>query len=395
MANVSFSADLVNFLRRVPPLYAFLRSTRSVLSWLVTEALRFSTSAFVRFGPPAGIFGLIDDLRKNRIEGRILVEAQQVPPPESGSVSERTGWDLQAFYPWPIFWARVPAARLVGPSLALMREDKHIALESLWNEHCYRDDPSFTCLVLPAATKLKGAWTSIVGRYCGGYFHWLMDALPRLACLSEFPPDTRILAPANLRPYERESLQLLGLIDRVRQTPEKHLQLESYYFSSPTAMTGVSNPYAVNFLRERLLPRAAVLSSSKPRVFVWREGKTRGIRNQSELANFLRLRNWMVTDLEELSFQEQIGLFRQATAICAAHGAAMTNLIWCSPGTKVLEIFPDRFLNGCYETIARLVNLDHRYLILPGDSSFRITVPIRSIEEHLDWLNEDRTANNR
>ena len=262
MANASFSTDLINFCRRVPPLYTFLRSTRSILSRLVTESLRFSTSAFVRFGPPAGTFCLVDNLRKHRVQGRILVEAQQIPPAESGSVSERTGWDLQAFYPWPIFWARVPVARLVGPSLALMREDKRVAVESMWNEYCHSNDPSFNYLALPTPKKLKGDWTSIVGRYCGGYFHWLMDALPRLACLSEFPPDTRILAPANLRPYERESLQLLGLIDRVRQTPEKHVQLESYYFSSPTAMTGVSNPYAVNFLRERFLPHAASAPSS-------------------------------------------------------------------------------------------------------------------------------------
>jgi len=40
-------------------------------------------------------------------------------------------------------------------------------------------------------------------------------------------------------------------------------------------------------------------------------------------------------------------------------------------------------------------DMDHQDLILPGDSSFRVTVPIRLLEEQLDWLHEDRAANNR
>jgi hypothetical protein len=393
MGNVSFSTDVIDFLRRFPPVHRALRLTFSAFFQFLRDTLRFCSRPFIRFGPPAGVFRLVDDLLANHIEGRIVLEAQEIPLVEKGSVLEKTGWDLRLFYPWPIVWARIPAARLVGPSLALIREDKRLAVESVWNERCYRDDPSFTCLALPPVTNLAGSWTSIVGRYCDAYFHWLTDAVPRLACLREFPPHTRILVPASLRPYQSESLDLLGLTSRARPTPERHLRIENYYFSGPTAMTGVKNPYGVNFLRQSFLPHA-VSRSRGARVFVWREGKTREIKNQGELASFFQKHDWIVVDLEKLSFREQIGLFQEANAICAAHGAALTNLIWCNPGTKVLEIFSDRFLNGCYETIARLVNLDHRYLILPGDSSFRITVPIRLIEEHLDWLNEDRAANN-
>jgi len=394
MGNVSLATDVIDFLRRFPPLHAALRSTFSAFLEFSRDTLRFYGRRSIRFGPPIGVFRLIDDLLANSIEGRIILEAQEIPFGENGSVLKKTGWDLKLFYPWPIAWARIPYARLVGPSLALIRGDKRLAVESVWNERCYRDDPSFTCLTLPPVTNLAGSWTSIVGRYCDAYFHWLTDALPRLACLREFPPQTRILVPGNLRPYQRESLDLLGLSDRARPTPEKHLRLETYYFSGPTAMTGVHNPYAVNFLRQSFLPHA-VSRSRGARVFVWREGKTRGIKNQAELASFFQKRDWLVVDLEKLSLREQIGLFQEANAICAAHGAALTNLIWCNPGTKVLEIFSDRFLNPCYETIARLVHLDHQYLILPGDSSFRVTVPIRLIEEQLDWLHENRAANNR
>ena len=392
MGNVSLSTNVIDFLRRFPLLHSAIRSAFWAFFGFLRDALRSCGRRFTRFGPPIGVFRLTDDLLANRIAGRIILTAQEIPFAEKGSVLEKTGWDLQLFYPWPIVWARISAARLVGPSLALIREDKRLAVESVWNDRCYRDDPSFTRLTLPPVTNLAGSWTSIVGRHCDAYFHWLTDALPRLACLREFPPQTRILVPANLRPYQRESLDLLGLSDRARPTPEKHLRLETYYFSGPTAMTGVHNPYAVNFLRQSFLPHA-VSRSRGARLFVWREGKTRGIKNQAELASFFQKRDWIVVDLEKLSLREQIGLFQEASAICAAHGAALTNLIWCNPGTKVLEIFADRFLNPCYETIARLVNLDHQHLILPGDASFRVTVPVRLIEEQLDWFHENRVPN--
>ncbi|MBV8533847.1 MAG: glycosyltransferase family 61 protein [Verrucomicrobia bacterium] len=394
MGDVTFATQLTDLLRRLRPINDLLRSIYRALLPFVREVLRFSCRRFVRFGPPVGFYRLAEDLGARRIVGRIVVEAQEIPLSEAASVQLRTGWNLQKFYPWPIVWARISRARLVGPSLALMREDKRLAMESIWNEHCCRDDPSYNYLRLGPVTTLDGVWTSVLSRFCDGYYHWLMDALPRLALLREFPADTRILVPGNVTAYQRQSLELLNLADRFRPTPETHLRLEDYYFSSLTAMTGVSNPYAVNFLRKAFLPVEEPRRSPGTRLFIWRHGKTRGIRNQAQLADFLQKQDWTVVDLEKLSFREQIALFRGAKAICAAHGAALTNLVWCTPGTAVLEIFSHGFLNSCYEAIATLCKLDYRYIILPGDPGFRVTVPIKLIEEHLDWLQKPRAVTN-
>ena len=266
--------------------------------------------------------------------------------------------------------------------------NKRVAIESLWNEHCYQNDPSYTYFALPTPTRLAGNWTSLIGRYHGSYFHWIMDTLPRLACLDEFPADTRILIPAKPRPYERDSLRLLDLLSRTRETDERHLEIENYYFSGPTAMTGLSNPYAVRFLRTRLIPHGIPPKSPQPYLFITRTGKTRGLTNQAQVVRLFEQQNWAVADLENFSFQEQIGLFRQAKAICASHGAALTNLLWCAAGTKVFEILAHNFLNGCYETIAELCDVNHRYVILQGDAAFRVTVPINLVEKQLKWFHQ-------
>ena len=93
------------------------------------------------------------------------------------------------------------------------------------------DEP---CLPLDAQYRCSHLFSLAVG-----------NALPRLALLKEFPPDTGIMAPTALAGYQKETLKLLGLLDRVRHSPEKHLFVENYYFSAPTAMISTYNPYGV------------------------------------------------------------------------------------------------------------------------------------------------------
>src|ERR1700756_1491601 len=107
MGNVSLLIYVIHFLRRFPPLHSALRSTFSVFFWFLRDTLRFCGRRSIRFGPPIGVFRLLDDLQANRIAGRVVLEAQEIPLVEKGSVLEKTGWDLQLFYPWPIVWARI------------------------------------------------------------------------------------------------------------------------------------------------------------------------------------------------------------------------------------------------------------------------------------------------
>ncbi len=42
---------------------------------------------------------------------------------------------------------------------------------------------------------------------------------------------------------------------------------------------------------------------------------------------------------------EQVKLFRSAWIVVAAHGTALMNILWMSPGSSVIEICPKRFDN--------------------------------------------------
>jgi capsular polysaccharide biosynthesis protein len=303
--------------------------------------------------------------------------------------------------PWPIFWSEHLHAELVSESLALQlrTEDaypltarrvtpeslpeflkgKLIATESIYGAWRFRTDPASRYFRLPRATTLKGNWTSIISRWvpvgqAPTYSHWLMDALPRLALLPELPPDTSILVPARLADYQRESLKLLGVLDRCRPTTEKHLEIEHYFFSAPTAMLDCYNPYALKFLRNSFLSHADPNYSGPKRFFITRVGKTRQIENLEDVLAFFEKLGWSIIDTDGLPFAQEIKLFAEAEAFCTSTGSALSNAVFCSPGCAIVELAPDYILDAWVDWISRVLGLKYSFLICPSDYSRRLFV---------------------
>jgi capsular polysaccharide biosynthesis protein len=115
---------------------------------------------------------------------------------------------------------------------------------------------------------------------------------------------------------------------------------------------------------------------------------TRGLTNEQEVAELFRSRGWSVLDAAQLSLAQQIRLFAGAEAVCTLHGAALTNLVWCRPGVRVLELCSSTYLNGIYEGIAQIVGADYRFRVCPGEPDFRAKADLGSLTQDLDqWLN--------
>jgi hypothetical protein len=321
-------------------------------------------------------------LESGLVHGRVMVQGQQLPPLPSPSLIVSAGMNQNARQPWPIFWSRHDHARLVGPSLAPLDARKRLMIEAVYGMEFCRRDPSFNYTGLSRPVFLPGKWTSVVGTWSQGFYHWWTDVLPRLEMLSIFPGDVGILVRGPLRSYQKESLEMLGLLDQIRETPENHLIVEEYYFSSPVGMTGCTNPRSVRWLREKFL-RHASSRSTPSRFFVSRESKTRGIANQKEIGAYLQSSGWSVVDLEKLTVAEQIAHFKNADTVIAEHGAGLTNILWCNPGCRILELCADNFLNGCYEGIALVNKIKHNFRVFSADASSCFAVPIEEIDAYI------------
>jgi hypothetical protein len=367
---------VVSWLKSCGFIYDFLKRVLRWPHYLTIEVSRIMLAP-ARFGPPVGFYSALEAYSPDRI--RILIHGQILPELPHRSLIRMAGMDQNGQQPWPIFTAFIPDARLVGGSLAPMDDRKRLLKEACYGDRYCMDEPSFNQCISYSSLALQGDWTSVTGRFSSGYYHWMTDDLPRLASLIHMPANTRILIREPMRKYQRESLKLLGLEERVHPVSGRHFTVERFHFSSPVGMTGCTNPFVVSWLREQYSGYLRPDTGLPEKLFVLRRGKTRGLLNQDELAEYLMHRGWVPIDLEECSFERQITLFANASQIIAEHGAALTNLLWCRPGTKVLELCAHNFLNGCYEGIALCTGLDHRFEIFEADRANRIHVPLEKL----------------
>jgi capsular polysaccharide biosynthesis protein len=211
----------------------------------------------------------------------------------------------------------------------------------------------------------------------------LIDALPRLAVLKEFPAETRIILPAHKAQYQIESLEMLDLSNRCRWTGETHLELEDYYFASPPSMIACYSPYTVEMVRGMFLPLRNTRKATPKRFFVRRSGTVRNMTNEAEVLEFFEKAGWTIVDLVNVPFAEQVAWFAGAEAIAGIHGSGMTNSLWSPRGCKIIEMFCDQFIAGDAEWIAQCTGAEYHSLIFPSDLQINAIVDLDRVRATL------------
>lgn len=345
----------------------------------------------LNFGPAREFYSGYDIVLCGKAPGGIVLDRQDCPPFPENSLVRRSGLEQDGHQPWPVFWMEITNAHLCGRSLVPRNPNGHLLAEATFSQRGDATDPAWDHLALRGGSLIHGNATSIVSRWGGnawgnrrhggaGYWHWLCDSISRLSLLDQFPSDTMIITPP-LAPWMRWFLERLGLEDRIIETEATALCVENFYFSSPSAMTGCWNPYAVDFLRRSFLPCGSPPSDSLPkRFYIIREGYTRGIANEREVRDHFKSEGWALIAPEKLSIPDQIALFRDAEAIAGLHGSALTNLLWCSPEATVIEFSQANFMSGAFEWLSVMNRLSHRYILCPNHCRSLSYLPLEELQ---------------
>ena len=122
---------------------------------------------------------------------------------------------------------------------------------------------------------------------------------------------------------------------------------------------GVIIPQSVNFIRSRFLHKKVKPPHRK--IFIDRGVGSRKLSNKEEI--FAILKGWEVLRLEEMPVLDQMIAFAEATHVVGTHGAGLVNLLWCLPGTKVIEIVHKHTAKKVYPNLSYLLGLDHKVLM--------------------------------
>jgi Glycosyltransferase 61 len=372
------------------PLRWFKRMALPAMAGLVYELGRKIFPRSIAFGPPCSWYSAYDLLLRSDsgVEGGIVLTDQGSPALHADSMILLCGRNQHREQPWPIFWTRHRNARLIGTSLVHVNEQKELCVEAAYGLRRVTSDPAYRYFMLRPPLLLDGPWTSIVSSWVPTdkpqpYAHWLLEALPRLALLKEFPSDTQILVPPHKLRYQVESLSLLGVLGRCRWTRETNLLVKDYYFSSQPSMIVCYSPYTVAFLRSRFLPLALLAPATPRRFFVRRTSYARNVVNEQEVLDFFQNAGWSVVDTAAMGFKEQVQLFAGAEAVCGIHGSGLANAVWCPASCKVIELFADSYLAGDQEWICQCIKAGYHFLIFPSDYKLCAVVDLARLQKLL------------
>lgn len=272
--------------------------------------------------------------------------------------------------------ALLPGGRVLGPHRAVITGGGDLVQEvsRYFGTSRPRQHPLFLSPAPPPPLEVPGRLGVLAARGDSNYYHFLIDVLPRLGVL-----DQAAGAPQPDRWYVPEALPFQGeLLDRLGVKPDQRLDAASYphvraaelIVPGLPATSEKNPPWVVAWLRSRLLPGVDV-SGPRSRIYVTRGASphNRAVRNDAAVRELLASYGFVHVDPGALSVEEQIGTFARAELIVAAHGAALANLVFCSPATRVIELFPAGYLLPDYWRLASGVpGLEYRYLSAPGRS---------------------------
>ena len=127
---------------------------------------------------------------------------------------------------------------------------------------------------------------------------------------------------------------------------------------------GIITPHMPNWLRHLSnIPLKRQKIKPHRKIFLTRkDAENRNIKNQREL--LLALKGFETITLEELSIEEQVKAFAEATHVVAPHGAGLVNTLWCNEGTKVYELSHEAFAyKKVYPSLSHHLGLEHTVII--------------------------------
>lgn len=266
--------------------------------------------------------------------------------------------------------AELPGGRVLGPHGAVITANDELLQELCWYFETTRprEHPIYLHPFPPAPLDVPGRLGVLATRGDRNYYHFLMDVLPRIgvveACVEVEPP-CRWYVPAR-SPFQRELLDLMGIApeDRIDSCEIQHVRAECLVVPGLPA-TDVKNPsWVVSYLRRRLLPPGLGRVNGR-RLYVTRgaERNNRTVANEAEVLGRLTERGFSCIDPGRMTVLEQITAFAEADVIVAPHGAALANLVFASPGCRLIELFPGGHLVPDYWKMASGVpGLEYHYL---------------------------------
>lgn len=305
--------------------------------------------------------------------GIVLLDAPASVPhpmPKTPHDEIRRQFKMDPFYDRPgTFVATMPAARVWGEGMVIAPDNRIMGDVSV----------DFGLDIIGKEWRLEklvklDARVAVLSTAGGGiFYHWLYQLLPRVELIRRagiaLDEIDYFLVNDLAGRYKLETLQAIGIArDKLLLSSElRYLQARELIAPSVVLRAGCYPDWMRSFLRRTFLSESDVVRSGARRLYLSRgEVKYRRVLNEDAVCDVLRQYGFEIVRLEALPFAGQARLLSEAAVVVAPHGAGLSNIVFCAPGTKVIEIFAPELVAGFYWRLCTENQLDYYYILGEG-----------------------------
>ena len=222
----------------------------------------------------------------------------------------------------------------------------------------------------------------IHNRHSSGYFHWVLDVLPKILYLKRFK-DYSIILPINFKgSFQEKSIRMISNI-KIKYLNKKKTTIKSCIYASELSASGTPRKEALLGIRKLYLSKIKKLKKIQ-KIYISRENSSRRkLTNEKQFYEMLKKYKFKKYNMENFSFKKQIKISNSAKIIIGLHGAGLTNSIWMEKGTTIIELKPEKnqYLN-CYFSCSDIIRTKYKYftckktnkLLTSRDSNYKVNI---------------------
>ena len=199
------------------------------------------------------------------------------------------------------------------------------------------------------ARELPGKTANLSATGSGMFSHWTFDVLPRAKLLEErgHPIDSFDNVVITTRNHEfgfhDQGLLRLGVdLERVRVAKLDGPVFRFEHLVEPSKVRDgyYGEPWVYEEVRRLFAGGRPEGGSPGERLFIGRKNtRKRTVLNMAEIQPVLDELGFVAVYAEDWSIPEFARIMNQARMVAAVHGAGLSNIAFCEPGTKVMELY--------------------------------------------------------
>ncbi len=217
------------------------------------------------------------------------------------------------------------------------------------------------------------------------YYHWISEALLCLHIMQpHLPVETRLVLPPAVDAFRRSGETMFDHVDFMNvlgfgklatiEPRGGYARLRDAIWLENDSIYGMPAVALQSFRSRARTLRPP--GGRRRRLYIKRAG-SRQVGNSAAVEAILKPRGFETVTLENMPAAAQIDLFLDADWVIGTHGSALTNLMFCSPGTKVLELMPECEFRTYFWLIAEKLGLPYAVLPCPThDKGFNGTLTV-------------------